>query len=509
MMHFCAANGNTITDRKVKGQMAYIITAVGAGGKTTLLEQMAGEYVLKGRKVAFTTTTHIWNPAGSICETFGENESWVSEPGSPEDSAADSTVKIPVPVCRREGIDYFGIPQQDGKLSAPSAETWDGICREYDVILVEGDGSHSMPVKIPGAGEPVIPDLTDEMIVVMGGHAVGRRLDIVCHRYDKDRIRHALSDGTDNRIEECGTASLAECGDGPLPGNRDDRETEKLSETIVTPGLLKKLADVFYIRPIQNQYPDIRIRYFQSDLYHSGCDTDVKKVTLVLMASGFGRRYGGNKLLEQMAGKPMYRHVLDRLSDISDACNERAFLKSLPGYGYPDVPGTSGLDEGNLRYPECSVVVVTQYDQIRDQIEADSRMREEGVKVVINREAEEGIAASIRIGTRAARENGSDAVVFFAADMPFLPGEEIALYLRQFLCSGKAFACMESGQDHTMTNPGAFRLNRKGTAEALGGLTGDRGAMKIMKQRPWDIYRYQVPEEYVRDIDERDEGEFL
>ena len=42
--------------------MAYVITAVGAGGKTTYLKKRALEYLRQGKRCALTTTTHIWPP---------------------------------------------------------------------------------------------------------------------------------------------------------------------------------------------------------------------------------------------------------------------------------------------------------------------------------------------------------------------------------------------------------------------------------------------------------------
>jgi hypothetical protein len=58
---------------------------------------------------------------------------------------------------------------------------------------------------------------------------------------------------------------------------------------------------------------------------------------------------------------------------------------------------------------------------------------------------------------------------------------------------------MEFGQGHTETNPGSFLLEQG--AQKLLQLTGDRGAMRIMKQEPWNIYRYQIAPEWAEDID--------
>ena len=45
--------------------MAYVITAVGAGGKTSFLKQKAARYLREGKTALLVTTTHIWGPQGS------------------------------------------------------------------------------------------------------------------------------------------------------------------------------------------------------------------------------------------------------------------------------------------------------------------------------------------------------------------------------------------------------------------------------------------------------------
>lgn len=355
--------------------MAYIITAVGAGGKTTYLKKRALEYLRQGKRCALTTTTHIW------------------------------------PV--ESGPDCFGILEESGKLRAPDAQSFAEICEKYEIVLVEGDGSHCMPVKIPSEREPVIPDGTDEIAVLMGAHAIGRRIDVVCQRYE---------------------------GSG---------------EEKVTAELLEEIARQRYILPLQKRYPKAHIFYVLSQMPPSD-----ERIVGVLMASGFGRRYGGNKLLAPFHGRPLYLHVLDHM--------------------------VQALGKEN-------VIVVTQYEEIRDTA---GRL---GIESVWNDQAIEGISASIRLGTQKALSLGADAAVFFAGDMPYLPSEEIRLYAKQFLASAKPYGCMEFGKEHICTNPGAFRLDCG--AKKLLQLTGDRGAMRIMKQEPWNIYYYQIAPEWARDID--------
>lgn len=473
---------------------AEIVAAVGAGGKSTYLQMRALEYVRAGKRAAITTTTHIRIPERAHCNG-------VSVYPVPE--AAEHVLVY----HGTEGVDTIGVPCGEGKLSAPPEHVLKRICREYDAVLVEGDGSRCMPLKLPGENEPVIPDETDEIAVVMGVQAVGRRLDIVCHRYDRARLAAA----------------------GILPKGAP----------IVTEDMPQKIAEAFYIGPLRERFPKAEI-FFAPSPYPAE-DGPFPEVTAVLMASGFGRRYGGNKLLDDLNGRPLYRHALDHI------------VQAL------------GRD---------ALIVVTQYEEIFRQA------REMGLRAVMNDQAAEGISASIRLGTERAlqdqicpalqdrtclaprnqpspasrdqtfpelpdgAERPDPVILFFAADMPYLSAEEIRRYVRQFLWSGKTFGCMEAGPEHIMTNPGAFRLGRvpsplmetdvksvrclsadkkdrdhcggfpggeqesptdmpggRTVAQMLLSLHGDRGAMRIMKQYPHEIYRYQVPEKAVTDID--------
>jgi len=151
------------------GEMAYIITAVGAGGKTSWLKRRAMEYLRQGKRVVITTTTHIWPPdPGRL--SIGSSILQSHEKSIIIDVNANNSA---------HSLCYAGTPEASGKLSAPGKEEFERICRAYDVVLVEGDGSHCMPVKIPSEREPVIPDHTDEIAVIMGAHAIGRRIDVV------------------------------------------------------------------------------------------------------------------------------------------------------------------------------------------------------------------------------------------------------------------------------------------------------------------------------------------
>ena len=283
--------------------------------------------------MAVTTTTHIYNP----CVQYGIRESWSGDEAEP------------VAVVR--GVAYFGRPQgMDGqpedtqqrwKLGPVSPDAFRQICSRYDVVYVEADGSHSMPAKIPLEGEPVLPPGADEVVIVMGRHAVGRPPRAVCQHYDADRLKVAarsadgspasdrgttagggtasdrrvaaesnpVSDGSEASVRDIAADSLKVAGGITAP---EDQEPQ----TPLTEAQLRHLAEACYIRPLRIRYPWIRSTYYLSDMYRLGEKEHVTEVTFILMASGFGRRYSGseNKLLADFHGRPLYLHALEHLA---------------------------------------------------------------------------------------------------------------------------------------------------------------------------------------------------
>ena len=126
----------------------HVISLVGAGGKTTLIFTLAKELKEAGFRVAVTTTTHMQE------ET-------------------------------RDGITPVGVPCGGGKISGVSEEMLEHLREDYDVVLVEADGSHRLPFKVPSASEPALPKYTDLVIGVAGASAIGQPFGAVCHRLEQ------------------------------------------------------------------------------------------------------------------------------------------------------------------------------------------------------------------------------------------------------------------------------------------------------------------------------------
>ena len=179
-----------------------IISVVGSGGKTTLIKKLAEQYRKEKKTVFVTTSTHM----------FIEEDTLLTDD-------ADTIIRR----LKEKGYAMAGIPEGE-KIKALSRETYEAVCSFADVVLVEADGSKRLPLKYPNASEPVIPDNTDEIIVVCGLNAIGQKAKDVCHRLEL--VKNCL-------------------------GIEDD--------TVITPAYVQKLVTEGYLNPLRAAYPQARV----------------------------------------------------------------------------------------------------------------------------------------------------------------------------------------------------------------------------------------------------------
>jgi probable selenium-dependent hydroxylase accessory protein YqeC len=158
----------------IEGSMApgasRVVSIVGGGGKTSSLFALARSFAASGFRVLATTTTRILDPdIGS--EREGRLFAPVlvlQDPDSPESIervfAAGPRVIIG---SRREGPKLIGI----GPQIVPR------LAKLFDIVLVEADGSRTLPIKAPASHEPVIPQSSGVVIGVIGLDALGSPMD--------------------------------------------------------------------------------------------------------------------------------------------------------------------------------------------------------------------------------------------------------------------------------------------------------------------------------------------
>ncbi len=138
------------------------IALVGAGGKTTLLFSLAEEAREQGRKVIVTTTTHIRRPDGFFITD-------------------DDLIGLKAALVR-QGIAIVGSGSVEEKLGAAPVKFLAQAAGLADVVLIEADGSHMLPVKAPAEYEPVLRGDEQLVIAVAGMSAIGKPIADVCHR---------------------------------------------------------------------------------------------------------------------------------------------------------------------------------------------------------------------------------------------------------------------------------------------------------------------------------------
>ena len=138
-----------------------VTAIIGGGGKTTLMETLAGE-LSKKSKVIITTTTHICRP--KQYETLLD-----------ADEAAVSAA------LERSGIVCVASQTESGKLCAPWL-SMGTLAQLADFVLVEADGAKRLPLKAHAAHEPVIPPEANQTILVVGASGFGRPMRESVHR---------------------------------------------------------------------------------------------------------------------------------------------------------------------------------------------------------------------------------------------------------------------------------------------------------------------------------------
>ena len=109
----------------------------------------------------------------------------------------------------------------------------------------------------------------------------------------------------------------------------------------------------------------------------------INLISAIIMASGFSRRMGENKLLMKYNNKFLIQYTLDTISK----CN------------FEDK------------------VVVTQYEKVKEIGENLN------FKVVINEHSNKGQSESIKLGIKNCKE--SEGYMFFVGDQPLLEGKDI------------------------------------------------------------------------------------
>ncbi len=199
-------------------QKNFVISIVGAGGKTSLMYCLAKMYSENNMNVLMTTTTHIYKPERY---KYAADEEQLHK------------------IWGRGGIAVMGKPCRDNKLSRP--DNIEKYIAMADVAVVEADGSRGMPCKVPYDHEPVILDESNMVIGVIGIDSLGKKLKDVC--YGSERAAALLGVDEDHILTTSDIAEILSSPKGTMK-NIGDKKYYAVINKCDTPGLRAKGREI-------------------------------------------------------------------------------------------------------------------------------------------------------------------------------------------------------------------------------------------------------------------------
>ena len=179
-------------------------------------------------------------------------------------------------------------------------------------------------------------------------------------------------------------------------------------------------------------------------------------IHIIYMAAGNSRRFGSNKLFYELDGKPMYRHLLERLIEIKDRYNK---LKSDS--------------------PVIDITVVTRYREILDYCSSIPDCH-----AVLSPDSEKGISYTIKAGIMAVQEQKKtgmqDYYMFAVADQPYLKNQSVIKLIENVLENKENKRLVFSLRcGDAVGNPCVFHSS---LIPQLLSLEGDKGGRSVAKK---------------------------
>lgn len=197
-------------------------------------------------------------------------------------------------------------------------------------------------------------------------------------------------------------------------------------------------------------------------------------IHIIYMAAGSSRRFGSNKLFYELDGKPMYRHLLERLIEIKDRYNK---LKSDS--------------------PAIDITVVTRYREILDYCSSIPDCH-----AVLSLDSEKGISHTIKAGIMAVQEQKKtsmqDYYMFAVADQPYLKSQSVIKLIDKVLENkGNKRLVFSLHCGDAVGNPCVFHSS---LIPQLLSLEGDKGGRSVAKKYDC-VYVDIADERELMDID--------
>ena len=163
---------------------SHILTFIGGGGKTSLMNTLGIEFAKQRIPTLLTTTTHIMKP------DFLPSKACIEEENLEQITSFFTNLEEDILPLAALGISEKTIYNKV-KWKSPSINFMKKLSlfsRKYSNIslriLCEGDGSKRLPIKLPKDGEPVFFPKTDTVIGVIGLSCLGKPIKEMLFRYE-------------------------------------------------------------------------------------------------------------------------------------------------------------------------------------------------------------------------------------------------------------------------------------------------------------------------------------
>ena len=425
-------------------EQGHKIALVGAGGKTTLMFQLARNF---RTKVICTTSTHL------ALDQLGQADQHliITDPEQIPGSAAEYPGDL---------LLFTGPQVETNRVGSPPAEALEALANLADSwdcpLIVEADGARKLPIKAPAEHEPPIPDFVDVVITVIGLSGLGK----------------PLQDDWVHRPEYY--AKLVD-----LPVGETLESHHLVKGLISSAGGLKNIPQnarkILLINQIDS-FPNWKTFYGHMDLlldhYHAVGFAVLEdqlllevheRIAGIILAAGGSTRFGEPKQLLDWHGKPLVNHVAQLALD-------------------------AGLKP---------VVVVTGADH--DAL--SEALRGSQVAIACNPGWASGQSGSVRLGIETLPE-GVGGAVFLLVDQPLISPQLIKKILEQHRRNPAPIILPVI--DGQAGNPVLFDKEVFDDLTQLGGDVGGRVLFEKYTTRevPWEDKKSQqdidTPEDYQR-----------
>jgi molybdenum cofactor cytidylyltransferase len=420
------------------------IAFVGAGGKSSAMFALAGQY----EKALITTTTHL-----SIEQARSGDRHVIAQ-------NATDIQKLDVNSLHGTTV-ITGQTQSKDRVSNHGEDTLFALsefARKNSLpLLIEADGARLRAMKAPAEHEPAIPDFVDAVVVVAGLSALEKPLDEQwVHRPERFAELSGMEFGQPITTAALSSVLLHEQG-GLKNIPKDARRIILLNQTD-TPALEAVAQGIS-----QQLLPTFDVAWVGALAKSSHLSAVYEPVAGIILAAGESRRLAQPKALMDWKGKPFIRQVA-----------ETALVAKLD-----------------------PVIVVTG----SGAVQVESLLKDLEVKMIRNSSWQEGQSSSVKAGLRSLPRQ-TCAALFMVVDQPHLPVSLIEALIAEH--SATLAPIVAPMVDDHRTNPVLFD---RSTFNDFNALEGDVGGRAIFSRYqvswvPWldsslaiDV---DTPEDYAR-----------